>query len=508
VKRTVAALAGAIVLMSAGFASARGRAVFTLAVGYNGLPAAADRETLRPLRFADDDAARIHALGRQIGQWSRLLALLDAETLERFPELAGESAPPSRAELKRAVSELATAVAEAASRGDEPVVLFYYSGHGARRPDGSASLTLLDGELTQEDLYDQVLAPLAPATVHLVVDACHAEAAVRPRDAQAAVVDVSAAQMNEYLGTATLARFPRVGVIVASSRDAQAHEWDAYAGGVFTHEILSGLRGGADVNGDGRVEYSEMAAFLAAANRAVTTPEARLKTVVQAPPANPRAPLAVLGTARGGWLQGRPAVLGSLHVEDTRGERLVDLHAELGARIALLLPTEVPLYIRTLDSEAEVQLRAGERVDFATLGFKHAPLSARGAVDSSLRRGLFATAFGASYYRGYVDSQASLVPVELQAVDLTVSDGSAKPTRPIPGAAVLSLGAAGALAATSVGFGVVAWNAHQEWQGTPIEREASLAADRYDRARTAVFITAGAAVVAAAVGAYLWWRAN
>jgi hypothetical protein len=501
-------LVGAVALLSGASVSARERAVFTLAIGYNGLPAGADRATLRPLRFADDDAARIHALGRQIGRSSRLLALLDAETLERFPELAGDPAPPSRAELKRAVSELSAAVAEAARRGEEPVVLLYYSGHGSRRPDGSATLTLLDGELTQEDLYDQVLAPLSSATVHLLVDACHAEAAVRPRDAQATVVDVSAAQMNEYLGTSTLARFPRVGVIVASSRDAQAHEWDAYAGGVFTHEILSGLRGGADVNGDGRVEYSEMAAFLAAANRAVAAPEARLKTVVQAPPANPRAPLAVLGSARGGWLQGQPAVLGSLHVEDPRGERLVDLHAELGARIALLLPSEVPLYVRTVDREAEILLHAGERLDFATLGFKYAPMSARGAVDSSLRRGLFATAFGASYYRGFVDSQATLVPVELQAIDLLAPDGAPRPPRPVPGAAVLTLGAAGALAATSLGFGVVTWRAHGDFQNTQIEREATLAADRYDRARTATFITAGAAVVSAAVGFYLWWRSG
>jgi hypothetical protein len=299
-----------------------------------------------------------------------------------------------------------------------------------------------------------------------------------------------------------------VGVIVASSRDAQAHEWDLYSGGVFTHEILSGLRGGADVNGDGRVEYSEMAAFLAAANRAVAAPEARLKTVVQAPPANPRAPLAVLGSARGGWLQGRPAVLGSLHVEDTRGERLVDLHAELGAQIALLLPSEVPLYVRTLDREAEIRLRPGERLDFSTLGFRYAPMRARGAVDTSLRRGLFATAFGGSYYRGFVDSQNTLVPVELQAIDLAAGENATKVNPPVPGAAVLTLGAAGALAATSVGFGVVAWRAHNDFQNTQIEREASLAADRYDRARTATLITAGAAAVAAAVGVYLWWRSG
>ncbi len=56
-------------------------------------------------------------------------------------------------------------------------------------------------------------------------------------------------------------------VVIATARDQQTHEWDAYAGGVFTHQVISGLRGAADVNRDGRVEYSEVHAFLTSANR-------------------------------------------------------------------------------------------------------------------------------------------------------------------------------------------------------------------------------------------------
>src|SRR5947207_15939882 len=87
-------------------AVAREQTVFTLAIGFNGLPPSADQATLRPLRFADDDAARVYTLARQTGGWARLLTLIDLETAERFPELTGESVPPTRAELRRAVADL------------------------------------------------------------------------------------------------------------------------------------------------------------------------------------------------------------------------------------------------------------------------------------------------------------------------------------------------------------------------------------------------------------------
>ena len=94
-------------------ASAGERALFTLAIGYNGLPPTADGATLQPLRFADDDAVRVYSLGRQMGRWSRLLALLDSETAARFPELTSQALPPSRQELRRAVAELRAAAAAA-----------------------------------------------------------------------------------------------------------------------------------------------------------------------------------------------------------------------------------------------------------------------------------------------------------------------------------------------------------------------------------------------------------
>jgi hypothetical protein len=277
---------------------------------------------------------------------------------------------------------------------------------------------------------------------------------------------------------------------------------------VFTHELLSGLRGGADVNGDRRIEYSEMAAFLAAANRAVLAPQARLKTMVHAPRANPRVALVSLAAARGGaWLEGRPVLSGRFYVEDARGERLADLHPEDRYRFALLVPAETPLYVRTDAGEAEVQLRAGQRLDFDGLSFHRTGLRSRGALDSSLRRGLFATAFGPSYYRGYVDQQETLVPVELP---LVVAESATPPAADGPGHAgsIAAFATSGALLATGVGFGAAAWHARSQFQDTQFERPALDARDRYNRYRAVAITAAVAALAAAAVGYYLYGHEN
>jgi hypothetical protein len=507
--RALAALLGAGLALASAPAGAD-TALFTLAIGYNGAPADPDPASrLTPLRFADDDAARVFTLGQQLGRGGRLLALLDRDTAVRRPELTGVVRPPTLAELRRAVAELARDIEAAERGGADTAVLLFYSGHGTRKEDGRGTLTLLDGELTQAVLYDEVLAKLPARFVHLLVDACHAEATVRPRDLQAQVVDVAPADAAAYVNRSTLARFPGVGAIVASSSDAQTHEWDVYQGGVFTHEVLSALRGGADVDGDHRIEYSEIAAFLAAANRSIAAPQARPQTLVHAPPANPRAALVALAGARqGAWIEGRPGALGALHVEDDRGERLADLRAETGHRVALLVPADVALFVRTATDEAPVRLRVGERLDFAALPFTRAEVHSRGALESALRRGLFATAFGPAYYQGYVDNQNDLVPVFLPgdaaAVRVTTTG------RETPGAggrwpALAALGVSAALTVTAATFSVLALQARSDYRNTPYERPADLARQRFSDRRTAAMIAGSGALVAGGVGLLLWW---
>jgi hypothetical protein len=480
-------------------------AVFSLAIGYNGLPAGVDPGgTVRPLRYADDDAAAFHQLARVLSRRSYLLALLDADTQRRFPGMAAEALTPSLQGIEQAVAALNEQLDAASRAGQEPVVLVFYSGHGLRREDGHASLTLLDGELSQELLYERVLGALHARYVHLLVDACHAEAVVRPRDVQAAVVDAPAAEAADYLSQKTLARFPHVGAIIASTTSAQAHEWDAYQRGVFTHEVLSGLRGAADVDGNRRIEYSELAAFLAAANRSVQDPRARLETVVRPPPLNPRAPLADLrglpGVSR---LRGEPAPFGVLSIEDGRGTRLVDLRAEPGFVVELVVPGGETLFVRSRDREAEVTLGPGKTANLHELVLRAATVRSRDALDSSLRRGLFATGFGPAYYRGFVDRAPELVPVDLTVRESIPVETAALPARrlsPWVG------GAAGVLAVSAGVFTGLALDARGDYRQTSLEREAASARDRYDRHRYTAIGLGAAAVAVTAIGAWLWWH--
>jgi hypothetical protein len=395
---------------------------YMLAIGNNALPPQSQStqdEGLRPLQYADDDASAVTALGRDLGYRTTLLTVADAASQRRFPELIGESRPPTLVELRRAVGQLKRDFEADRRAGDQPVLFFFFSGHGAVPVGGSPFLALLDGPLTQSVLYDEVLAELPARYVHLVIDACHAEAIVRPRDTQARSRPLGAEEMQQFAARRTLARFPHVGAVIATSDEAQTHEWNVYQQGVFTYELLSGLRGAADVNRDGRIEYSELYAFLGAANRAVVDPRARLSIAAYPPSQNQRVPLVEFpkssanATLAGPGPASNSGVPERFFLEDELGNRLAELRPEPGYQFTLLVPAGRRLFLRTSDREAVFTLEPGEARNLGTLRLAPVSTVARDAIASSLHRGLFATPFGPRYYVGFVDGHAELLPVDL-----------------------------------------------------------------------------------------------
>ena len=251
-------------------------------IGFNGRPPGASDESIQALRYADDDALAFYQLQKELGAEAILLTIPDAETRRRYPAITEGVRPPTMDMIERSIDTLNTSMDAAARKGAKPAFVFFYSGHGARDRSGGAALTLVDGTLSQTAMHQRVLDKVRAPVVHLFIDACHAEAVVRARDVDEKTVEIRPQELLDHLSRTSSVRYPHVGRWSPAAA-GRRRRMGLDQSGVFTHEVISGLRGVADVNHDGRVEYRELAAFLTAANREVVDPRARVASIVQAP---------------------------------------------------------------------------------------------------------------------------------------------------------------------------------------------------------------------------------
>jgi hypothetical protein len=115
---------------------------------------------------------------------------------------------------------------------------------------------------------------------------------------------------------------------------------------------------------------------------------------------------------------------------------------------------------------------------------------------------LFATEFGASYYRGFVDRSDDLSPVDLPDADASGTQDGDEARRPQTAARIAGL-ASGLLAVTAGVFGVVAWQARHDFDGTTLEGPAARDADRYRLAGAVSISALVAAALSAGLAGYL-----
>jgi len=156
---------------------------------------------------------------------------------------------PSLGEFEAALDRLRAQLASAeGAAGDEfgrTEVVVYYSGHADDR-----GLLLGDDRYSYATLRERLNA--IPADVRIaVLDACASGAITRlkgGRKRQAFLVDAS----SDMRGHAFL---------TSSSMDEVAQESDRIGGSFFTHYLVSGLRGAADVTGEGKVTLNEAYQF-------------------------------------------------------------------------------------------------------------------------------------------------------------------------------------------------------------------------------------------------------
>jgi hypothetical protein len=298
------------------------------------------------LMYADDDALAMHELLVQNGVHSRCFTTPDRDTSARG---AGSGAAPATLRaVHAAILEARAAVLAARAHGQASELYFYYSGHGDV-DRGEGYVLLEDARLTRSALAD-LLQEVDADRNHVIVDACKSYFLAFERD--------PGGERQPYTaGLPTLAapaRLNNTGFILSTNAARPSHEWERFESGVFSHEVLSALRGAADADMDGSITYAELGAFVATANLRLPS-RYRPDVLVVGPRRALDAP--VLRWSSGPSLM-LDATFGHAYVEGPSGERILDFHVPAGQRLALRLPAERPLYVQRADGSAEYVIDA------------------------------------------------------------------------------------------------------------------------------------------------------
>ena len=187
----------------------------------------------RPLRYAREDARKMHALLLRLGgvrpQDARLL--LGASS-QQFLD---------------AVAEVEALSLAAQRRGEKTALILYYSGHAK---DGA--LRLGDTQVPFASLRSRLAQ--APADVRVgIFDACQSGQLTRRKGARKApAFEIQATASRDAQGLV---------ILTSSAADEDSQESDAIGGSYFSHHLASGLLGDADRSQDGRVSLAEAYAY-------------------------------------------------------------------------------------------------------------------------------------------------------------------------------------------------------------------------------------------------------
>ena len=182
-----------------------------------------------PLKHAEREARDLADVFVEMGGLDR----------ERAHVLQGATAQ----QVRDAVQTIEAQTREIEARGDDVLVLFYYSGHATR--DGLH----LAGTLLPMDFVRRWL-ETSEATARIAfVDACESGTLARTRGGTPVeAVDII---VDDTLLQSGLA------IVTSTGPLSVARESDQFGGGVFSRALMTGLRGAADADADGTVSLEE-----------------------------------------------------------------------------------------------------------------------------------------------------------------------------------------------------------------------------------------------------------
>ena len=443
--------AAAVLLSAALFAAAAPAAParFVVVVGNNG----SGGQGRAVLKHADDDAARFYLSTLPAAKRAWLLTTFDRESARAFDALTDVARPPSRRELARVLGEVAWEMRATKEAGEETELLFYFAGHGDVDAGGEGYLVFSDGPFTRDDLRTHVIRGSIADTNHIVLDACASYFMVARGDkTQSGKRVLSPAQLDALKSGGDHDEDLRTGVFVSTSDAAEVHESPRVGGGVFSYLLRSALAGGADVNGDGKVEYGEAAAFIKAAGNTIEDPRARLNVYAHAPRQRPHATLSTLPAISDRFLDLDIAKGKHVQLLDARGVPYAEVNTAPGQDVKIALVGNPYYVVRVGNKEALLVPRRAGAYAISALEFDDA-ISSRSATGSF--GGLFARPFDRAFLDGFLAASDLLPPRQGERfAPLYAKGGEAKWRFPWIGAGTTSLVAAGAFAAVAAGASV------------------------------------------------------
>jgi hypothetical protein len=361
-------------------------------------------------------------------------------------------------------------------------------------------VALADGRLYRRDLEERILAASGADTNHVVVDACRSYYFVYDRGPGG----IRQPWNSPYFISGAAARFRNTGFLLASSSEAPTHEWEEFQAGIFSHEVRSGLLGSADLDGDGRISYDEIAAFVHVANRPIRNAKFRPAFVARPPASGDTVLLDLADASAGSVTTGKQASARFL-LEDELGVRWADLHPGAGRPVTLRLPaarwSPHHFFFRTSGGQQEYRIAAGETAALDRRTPVPAATLARGAAHEA-----FAQLFAEPFDRSALASASAAGAIELtgQAPPPAPADtASARPLR-IAGIASAAAGVAALGAFAALTFAVNDKHQQAAEPGTSGRERARLNASIEDlnfwRAATGI---GGGALLIGGAGMYL-----
>lgn len=200
---------------------------FALVVGHNLGDAS---ET--PLRWAEADAERVRRALSSLGnvQEDRAYLLLR----------------PNSVKFREVWLELNGRMVESANRGEQPILFFYFSGHA------DAQALHFAGERFPLSELRRLLSGSAASVAVAILDACR-------NDRNPRVQNKGVLRAPGFAWPTEPSEVHRGLVVITSASEGEvAQESDDLQGSLFTHHLLSGIAGGADVDSDGAITLDEL----------------------------------------------------------------------------------------------------------------------------------------------------------------------------------------------------------------------------------------------------------